>query len=317
MAEIGVDLFKAAVILKNDDVVAIPTETVYGLAANGLSAKAITKVFEVKNRPAFDPLIVHTSSLDRIFEFVEMVPEKAMTLFKQFSPGPLTILLPKNNIIPDIVTSGLPLVGIRIPNHTITLELLKDLPFPLAAPSANPFGYVSPTQASHVQDQLGNKIPYILDGGSCVVGVESTIVGFEGNKTIIYRQGGITKEAIESTLGESIETRISSSKPMAPGMLQSHYAPGKKIILGDIKSLIDNNINKKIAILSFATDFQTGNDYILSKTSNLAEAAQNLFAHLRAMDALDIDVIFAEYVPNLGIGRAINDRLKRAAFHEN
>ncbi len=190
MATIGNDILQAKKLLLEGELVAIPTETVYGLAANALNPEAVTQIFVVKERPSFDPLIVHVASIDQAQQFITAVPEKAIQLARHFWPGPLTLVLPKQSIIPDIVTSGLSTVGIRCPDHDLTRQLLSELPFPLAAPSANPFGYVSPTTAEHVNNQLGHKIKYILDGGPCRIGLESTIVGFENDQAVIYRSPG-------------------------------------------------------------------------------------------------------------------------------
>ncbi|WP_405512000.1 L-threonylcarbamoyladenylate synthase [Spirosoma sp. KNUC1025] len=189
MAQIGTDRQIAKQLLEAGNVVSIPTETVYGLAANALNPDAVLTIFRVKNRPTFDPLIVHTDSLEKLDRFVSTIPESARDLASTYWPGPLTLLLPKKAIIPDLVTAGLPTVGIRIPNHPLTLALLNSLDFPLAAPSANPFGYISPTTAQHVADQLGLQVPYILDGGPATIGIESTIVGFDGNKPTVFRLG--------------------------------------------------------------------------------------------------------------------------------
>jgi L-threonylcarbamoyladenylate synthase len=195
------NITQAATYLKVGEVVAIPTETVYGLAANAFDANAVAKIFEAKNRPFFDPLIVHTHAIEEVHKLVEEIPPQLLALAKKCWPGPLTLLLPKKAIIPDLVTAGLPAVGIRIPQQAATLQLLQLLEFPLAAPSANPFGYVSPTSAQHVFDQLQGKIPYILDGGECNVGLESTIVGMQNEVVTIFRVGGLSIEAIEEILG--------------------------------------------------------------------------------------------------------------------
>ncbi|MES2733756.1 MAG: L-threonylcarbamoyladenylate synthase, partial [Bacteroidota bacterium] len=186
-ARIGTNISHAIDLLQQGEVVAIPTETVYGLAGNALNTKAVARIFSVKNRPTFDPLIIHTNSLEKVLQFVDEMPAQAKTLAQACWPGPLTLLLPRKDSIPDLVTSGLDTVAVRIPNHSLTLSLLEALEFPLAAPSANPFGYISPTTAEHVYNQLGKKIPYILDGGPCLVGIESTIVGFEDGEPTIYR----------------------------------------------------------------------------------------------------------------------------------
>ncbi|TAD98237.1 MAG: threonylcarbamoyl-AMP synthase [Bacteroidetes bacterium] len=309
---IGKDIKFAKKLLEEGKLVAIPTETVYGLAANALDIQAVIQIFEVKNRPTFDPLIVHTHSLEKIKDLVLNIPKKAILLAEKLMPAPLTLLLPKKNIIPDLVTSGLPDVAIRIPNHQIALELLKNLDFPLAAPSANPFGYVSPTSAIHVEQQLGHKIPYILDGGNCEIGIESTIIGFQTDIPTVYRMGGISIEIIEKIIGKVQIQTHSSSNPKAAGMLESHYAPKKQLILGNIEEMLDIYKDHKLGILSFQKDFQQKNQIILSKKGNLAQAAQHLFAALRTFDSFDIDFILAELVPDLDLGRAINDRLKRA-----
>jgi len=313
---IGRDLQYAIELLKADQLVAIPTETVYGLAGNALNVEAVSQIFAVKNRPSFDPLIVHTSSLERLQTFVTDFPKNALLLAEAFMPGPLTLLLPKKELIPDLVTAGSPLVALRIPQHPLTLALLQQLDFPLAAPSANPFGYISPTTAQHVVQQLGQKIPYILDGGACDIGLESTIVGFEQEKVIIYRKGGIPMEAIESLVGKVELKPHSTSNPQAPGMLQSHYAPRVPLILGDIEKLLELHKGKKIGILSFQKIFPQTSPYhliTLSPTGNFAEAARNLFAGMRYLDSLDLDVMVAELLPEEDLGRAINDRLRRAS----
>lgn len=313
---IGKDLNYAIQLLKAEAVVAIPTETVYGLAGNALSPRAVSTIFEVKNRPSFDPLIVHTSHLERIADFTAEMPEAAWQLARKFMPGPLTLLLPKSDRIPDIVTAGSPRVAIRIPAHPMTQELLAALNFPLAAPSANPFGYISPTTAQHVEDQLGDKIPYILDGGPCQIGLESTIVGFENDKVVVYRKGGIAVEDIEVVVGPALVRPHSSSNPEAPGMLKSHYAPSAPVMLGHIESLLPQYPGIKAGTITFRrtipgipSDWQL----VLSPAGDLAEAARNLFAGMRRLDALQLDVILAELLPEEGLGRAINDRLRRAA----
>jgi len=309
-------VFEAAKQLTSGEVVAIPTETVYGLAANALDPTAVVKVFEAKNRPFFDPLIVHTDAIEKISDYAEAIPEQLMQLMQHFSPGPITILVKKKDIIPDIVTSGLERVGIRIPSHSLTLSLLRELDFPLCAPSANPFGFVSPTSAKHVADQLGEKIPMILDGGECAVGLESTIVGEEEGRIIVYRLGGLSIEEIESIVGK-VEVKInSSSNPEAPGMLTVHYAPKVPLVIGAIELLYEFHKGKRIALLSFQNDFSFLDfsiKRILSPDGNLQEAAANLFAALRAFSSENADVIIAEHFPESGLGRAINDRLRRAA----
>lgn len=311
MAAIGTDMDKALSLLQHDELVAIPTETVYGLAGNALSIAAVAKIFSVKERPQFDPLIVHVPDLEKAKEYVVEIPEAAKKLADKFWPGPLTLLLKKKSIIPDLVTAGLDTVGVRCPDHDLTRQLLKQLPFPLAAPSANPFGYVSPTKPEHVNEQLGDKIQYILDGGACPVGIESTIIGFENDTPVVYRLGGLSLEDIEKTIGPVTLMTHSTSNPKAPGQLQSHYAPRKKVILGSIEALLKTYNNA--GVLSFQKDFKVSNQIILSPSGKPEEAAQNLFGALRAFDKMKVDVVLTELVPDQGLGRAINDRLRRAA----
>ncbi|MFD2033330.1 L-threonylcarbamoyladenylate synthase [Belliella marina] len=321
MAEIGKDIAKAKQILEAGDLVGIPTETVYGLAGNALDVNAVSKIFETKNRPSFDPLILHTSSVDRVLDFVIEVPDALKVLADSFWPGPLTLLLPRKSIVPDLVTSGLDTVAVRIPSHPLTKELLSVLDFPLAAPSANPFGYISPTQASHVNDQLGSKVNYILDGGPCEVGLESTIVGLENGEVTVYRLGGIDLRSIEDKVGKIRQIAHSTSNPKAPGLLQSHYSPTKPFVLGELDKLIETYSNKGIefAVMSFSDSHESvekNRKIILSPNADLHEAAKNLFASMRILDSMDVSVILAELLPEEGLGRAVNDRLRRAAVQQ-
>jgi len=310
---IGTEIEKARELLLQNEVVAIPTETVYGLAGNALSAVAVSKIFEAKNRPHFDPLIVHVSSISEVSKYVEEIPELAFNLMEHLWPGALTVLLPKKSCIPDLTTSGLNEVGIRIPNHPMSLELLRSLPFPLAAPSANPFGYISPTSAQHVEDQLGEKIPYILNGGNCSVGIESTVLRVQHNEIEVLRLGGISIESLQRFTPNIRIHEHSTSSPAAPGMLTSHYAPRKPIYVGNIRELMHSFSLQKIGVLSFKEDFQIESQRILSKKGSFTEAASNLFAYLRELDQMNIDVILAEFLPDENLGRAINDKLKRAS----
>jgi L-threonylcarbamoyladenylate synthase len=311
---IGKDLENAKKILTNGEVCAIPTETVYGLAANALDTQAVAKIFEAKNRPRFDPLIVHTPSFKSLSLYVAEIPEWAKKLADHFMPGPLTLVLKRNDRIPDIVTSGLDTVAIRIPNHPLTLELLNSLEFPLAAPSANPFGYISPTTTQHVFDQLQGKIPYILDGDECQVGIESTIVGELAGKPVILRLGGTSAEDIWRVIGTCEIATHSSSNPINPGSLEHHYAPKHTLIFNDMN--FADYAPSKVAIISFQKEYseiEQSNQFILSPSGDLREAAAKIFSAMRELDGKDIDVIFAEEFPDEGLGRAINDRLKRAS----
>ncbi len=318
MAEIGTDIEKAARLLRQGKLVAIPTETVYGLAGNAFNEEAVLKIFETKNRPQFDPLIVHSSGIEWIKEHVAEIPSLARTLMDEFWPGPMTLVLPKKPIVPDLVTSGLDNVAVRVPSHPLTQELLRSLNFPLAAPSANPFGYVSPTTAQHVEDQLGEKIDYILDGGPTTVGLESTIIGFEEGKPIIYRLGGLSVDVIEDLIGPVEVTLNQSSDPKAPGMLKSHYAPGKPLYFGNPGEMIHEFEGKRIGFLGFMTRLEflpPDRQLLLSPHGDLHEAAVNLFAFMREFDKFPVDLILAERLPEIGLGRAINDRLRRAAVN--
>ena len=324
MSIISKDISKAVAILNAEGLVAIPTETVYGLAGNIYSEKAIKLVFETKKRPFFNPLIVHIPSVDELHDIVSYVPEKAKLLADAFWPGPLTLVLPKQSMIPDLITAGKNTVAVRIPNHSMALELLRQLDFPLAAPSANPFGSISPTTAQHVNDYFKNDIKMVLDGGACQRGIESTIIGFEGDEPVIYRLGSTSIEAIEVVVGSiqiknTMGERGRSQKDIAPnasGMLERHYAPTTQTILVDnISEAIEKYSDKRIGVLAFqnpekhdAISFQI----VLSETKDLQEAASKLYDALLQLDKQDIDLIIAERFPDFGLGRSINDRLQRA-----
>lgn len=310
--QIGTDLGLAADFLKNGKLVAIPTETVYGLAGNALDADAVLSIFSAKARPAFDPLIVHIGDFEQLQKFVAKIPRQARQLAQLFWPGPLTILFEKSALIPDIVTSGHQTVAVRIPNHPLTLQLLQQLDFPLAAPSANPFGYVSPTSAQHVYNQLNGKLPYILDGGQCSVGLESTIISFVGDTPKVLRLGGLPLDALETALDQKVEHQLSSSNPKAPGMLLSHYNPGKKVVL-DALPEADESTFGYIRFNALLPNVSADRQIVLSCNGDLNEAAKNLFSTLRFFDDKRFELVFAERVPSTGIGLAINDRLTRAA----
>ena len=312
--QIGQDIDEAIHWLNQGELVAIPTETVYGLAANGLHPLAIAKIYEAKNRPQFNPLILHAGSLQQLEPLVSGIPDVCLTLIKTFSPGPITFLLPKSNLVPDIVTAGSPFVAVRIPDHPLSLAMLLRLDYPLAAPSANPSGYVSPVSAKHVLQGLSGKIPYILDGGNCRVGLESTIVSFDKDDIVIHRLGAITPEQIQEVTGCSIKMSLSHASPMAPGQLKSHYATHTPLVIGDVEDFILKHPSRRIGVISFQQSFETGAVAceVLSEKGNLIEAASNLFQAMRQLDGLELDFIIAEHFPEEGVGRAINDRLQRA-----
>lgn len=317
MAELGTDLAKARKLLEEGKLVAIPTETVYGLAGNAFNVDAVASIFATKKRPSFDPLILHTNSLEKIETFVTEVPALARKLAENFWPGPLTILFKKRSVIPDLVTSGLDTVAVRIPKHPLSLSLLETLDFPLAAPSANPFGYVSPTSPGHVEQQLGTDIPYILDGGDCSVGVESTIISFEEKKPTILRMGGLAIESIEEVLGKVEVKAHSSSAPAAPGMLKSHYAPGKSFALIDSLEAFTLPENDEVAVLVFdqlIPSVSAAKQFMLAPSGDVREAAKRLFGMIRMLDEKEgVKEIIALKVPEEGLGRAVNDRLRRAS----
>lgn len=314
MAIIGNQILKAKALLEKGELVAIPTETVYGLAANAFNENAVLKIYEVKNRPKFNPLIIHSNSLERFEKWGIEISPKLKLLADKFSPGPLTYVVPKSTQIPDIISAGQDSVAIRIPNHKVALELLSALDFPLAAPSANPSEYVSPTSAFHVQAQLGDVLEYILDGGPCSIGVESTIIDVRGDKVRLLRLGGISKEEIEEVLGEEIEDLLVSDNIIAPGMMKRHYATQHPLLFEkemNIEMITENTY--ALRFKDFADYLPIHRQFLLSPNGDLNEAAAKLFSVMRKMDEIEMDIIIAEKLPEIGIGRAINDRLERAA----
>jgi L-threonylcarbamoyladenylate synthase len=317
MSIISKDIQKAIQLLTDDELVAIPTETVYGLAGNIFSEKAINRIFSTKKRPFFNPLIVHLPSVEALENVVAHVPDKAALLAATFWPGSLTLVLKKNNKIPDIITAGKDTVAVRVPNHPLTLALLKQLPFPLAAPSANPFGSISPTKASHVEGYFKNDIKQVLDGGACTNGIESTIVGFENDEPILYRLGALSIEAIEAVVGKVLVKNKTAQSPEAPGMLARHYAPSTQTFLVDsVAEEIKKHAGKKIGIIVFKDSLNNSSltEIILSKKGSLQEAASKLYDALHELDAQNLEVIITERFPDSGLGKSINDRLQRATF---
>ena len=318
MSIISKDISKAVALLNNEKLVAIPTETVYGLAGNIYSKTAITSIFTTKQRPLFNPLIVHIPSIHQLDTIVSAIPEKATQLARAFWPGSLTLVLPKKDTIPDIITAGKTTVAVRVPNHPVTLELLKQLEFPLAAPSANPFNRISPTTAQHVDAYFKDAIQMVLDGGACKNGIESTIVGFENNEPVIYRLGSISVEDIEAVVGTITIKNKKENNPEAPGMLDKHYAPTTPTILShDILKTLKQYPNKRIGIITFNSNLKDNSittQIILSEKGNMAEAASKLYNAMHVLDNHNLDVIITERFPNFGLGKSINDRLQRATF---
>jgi L-threonylcarbamoyladenylate synthase len=328
--EIGTSVQAAAQYLRSGQLVAVPTETVYGLAGNAMRPEVLAQIFEVKSRPTFDPLIVHGANREALAPLVTSWPDEALRLADAFWPGPLTLVLPRTHLVPDLVTAGLETVAVRVPDHPMMQALLQSLDFPLAAPSANPFGYISPTTATHVHDQLGRLIPYILDGGPCHVGLESTIVSvIPGQPLRLLRRGGLASEAIERIVGPLASATdagqaLAQLHPQAPGQLVSHYAPRTRLRVGSWaqrEELFPLVPAQQLGYLAFDTlidkRFESeplpGGQLVLTSAGNLTKAAQNLFASMRQIDALGLAGIIAQPAPNQGLGLAINDRLRRAS----
>lgn len=310
------DISKAVAILNREDVVAIPTETVYGLAGNIYSDKALRKIFEVKQRPSFNPLIVHLHSIEQLGDIVREFPPKAQSLAEAFWPGSLTLVLKKQPTVPDLITAGKDTVAVRIPNHPVTLALLKALTFPLAAPSANPSNRISPTKASHVESYFKHAIPMVLEGGECTNGLESTIIGFDNNEPVLYRLGSISVEEIESVVGKISLKNKEEQSPNAPGMLGKHYSPTTKTYLvSDIEPFLAEHADQKIGVIRFSDTLTAPNIQhveILSESGDLKEAASRLYSALHTLDSLKLDMILAQRLPDIGLGKSINDRLERA-----
>ena len=316
MTKQGGDVNFAKRILEDAGLVGIPTETVYGLAGNAIDNAAVVKIFKAKNRPAFDPLIVHVGTVAEFDRYASDIPANAMKLAEKVCPGPISFVFKKKSTIPDLVTSGHQTVALRVPNHPLTLKLLERLDFPLAAPSANPFGYTSPTTAEHVIEQLHEQVGYVLDGGECQVGLESTIIDFSKDQPAVLRLGGLSLEFLEEELETEILVKTSSSNPNAPGMLSAHYNPGKPVLICDIDHEIKLRKEQRVGILSFSKLYDgvpKKLQRVLSYKRDFGEAAQNFFRMLREFNKLPVDVVLTEWLPEEGLGRAINDRLKRAA----
>lgn len=313
----GIDVEQAGRLLREGKLVAFGTETVYGLGANAYDMQAVARVFEAKNRPRFDPLIVHVASPEQIEEVAASVPSSARRLIETFWPGPLTLVLPKRETIPDLVTSGRPTVGVRVPAPEMTRALLAEAGVPVAAPSANPFGRISPTTADHVQEQLGGLVDYIFDCGPCTVGIESTVVDVTGDVPLILRPGGVTQEAIEQIVGPvELVTNVEDGPQRAPGMLSRHYAPRTPLVISETPVATAESQEGTIGLLAFGPAPESrlfSRLELLSERGDLVEATAGFFAALRRLDAAGLDQIIATPFPETGLGRALNDRLRRAA----
>jgi L-threonylcarbamoyladenylate synthase len=300
----------AVSLLRNGQVVAFPTETVYGLGAIAFEPRAIAQIFEIKGRPRFDPLIVHAENAQKAFELCANTPLVAIRLAEAFWPGPLTLVLPKRPSIPDIVTAGLASVAVRVPAHPVALQLLAAIEAPLAAPSANRFGRASPTTSTHVQDDLGSAVELILEGGPCERGIESTILSLLYERPRLLRPGGISLEAIQALIGDVDATVAVTTRPQSPGQLSSHYAPSTR--MEPFREEPQPAAEERVGLLAIAKSrpgFAAVE--ILSSQGDLREAASNLFAALRRLDCQRLDRILCEFAPAHGLGLAINDRLWR------
>jgi L-threonylcarbamoyladenylate synthase len=317
MIIVSKDINEAARLLSNEEVIAIPTETVYGLAGNIYSDKAIKQIFATKNRPPFNPLIVHISAIDALHKVAQQIPDAAFLLAERFWPGPLTLILPKKNHISNLVSGGKATVGVRVPNHSLTLSLLDLLDFPLAAPSANPSGRISPTKVEHIISYFSDTLPMVLDGGACQRGVESTIVGFEGKDIVIYRLGAIQLEDIKALVGDLRVKHYASQTPDAPGMLLKHYATTTPLVLtNNLMQEVEKHKDKKIGILHFDDvdmDLTHIKSAIVCQSSNYEQGAQQLYDFMHYLDEQQLDLIIAQKCRPEGLGLTINDRLFRAA----
>jgi len=317
-ARIDTDLARAIALLKEGAAVAIPTETVYGLAADAMNPAAVRRVFALKGRPATHPVIVHIADATAIDAWAQRVPDAARVLAAAFWPGPLTLILPRRPEVPDSVTGGQDSVGLRVPDHPLSLALLEQSGLGLAAPSANRFGRVSPTTAEHVASELGDAVDMILDGGPCRVGVESTIVDFTGPTPVLRRPGDLSPEAIAAALGQPIAFAPGSG-PRAPGTLAAHYAPRTPLCLAGRDTLwrrIEQLSREGVRVAALALAPVTTNQPNVSVMPAEAEAyARLLYARLREIDAADYDILLVETVPDTPAWLAVRDRLRRAAAH--
>lgn len=309
---ISTDLEFAKKYLSEGQVIAVPTETVYGLAADALNAKAVQNIYAIKQRPSNNPLILHFANFKAVQPYVKNIPEDLELLAIKFSPGPLTFLLEKSNLVPKEITGGLSRVGIRIPSHPLLMKLLESLDFPLAAPSANLYGFVSPTTSMQVKAQLDGKIPMILEGGACEYGLESTIIGMESEKVVIYRLGSIDLDEISICLGYIPEVQNHASHlPLAPGMVKYHYSTHTPLYF--LKKMEQPQPKQGYIFLSkIPNDFPKEHSMVLSESGDLKEIARNLYSGLYQMDLRGFDAIHIEAPEGVGLGLTILDRLNRA-----
>jgi L-threonylcarbamoyladenylate synthase len=318
------DLAKAAAALAVGLLVAFPTETVYGLGADAFNQSALARIFEVKSRPRFDPLIIHIAALETLWRIADKpslskaAVERLSVLVEKLWPGPLTLILPKRGEVPDLATSALATVAIRFPSHPVAQKIIRLSTGAIAAPSANLFGRLSPTRAAHVKAQLGDKVDYIVDGGKTTVGLESTVLDLSGEVPRILRQGGTEREKIEALIGpvEQQSCDSPSEAPLSPGQLKSHYAPRTPLVICKRGEMDATPFASGEGRLYFShpkiEGILTDRARVLSETGNVTEAATNFFDCLHELDSMGLDFIRAEEAPASGLGEAINDRLRRA-----
>lgn len=285
--------------LLSGNIVALPTETVYGLGANALNAEAVVKIYEAKQRPRFNPVIVHVTDADEFEKYAEEIPQAVYKLAEKFSPGPISYVLKKRKIIPDMVTAGNDSVALRIPSHGLFQKVLMEAGVPVCAPSANRFGKISPTSAEEVLKELDGRINFILDGGKCSIGIESTVVSFIDEEIRILRHGFITKEEIEKVTGKTAGSK--PDKLISPGMMKVHYAPNTPLYFVNGFEEVKKFKDKRIGVLNF------------SKYRDNREIALNLFSDLRILDEMNFDFIVCKKTEDEGLGMAINERLEKAA----
>lgn len=311
----GTSVSTAVRWLQQGEVVGIPTETVYGLAASMYQPEAVKRIFSIKNRPVNNPLILHVADIADLEILVKDIPREALQLAEACWPGPLTMILPRSSNVPDIVTGGQSTVAVRIPAHPLTLELLKQLGEPVAAPSANKYNYISPVTAIAVEEMLGNEIPYILDGGPCQKGIESTIVAFNQGEVQLLRKGAYTEEELSRITGTEILQEQTEIRH--PGMHKKHYSPRTPVILtNEVDELVTMLKPMRVALISFCNQYDylpVAKSVVLSPKANLEEAARKLYDTMYQLDKEAYDMIIAEEMPDRGLGRAMNDRLSRAA----
>ena len=311
------ELAKAVRQLNAGALVVIPTETVYGLAANAYNDSAVQAIFRTKNRPANNPLILHIKNAEELHTVAQNIPDLAWDLAKKFWPGPLTLILEKQKHISDLVSAKHPTIAVRVPNHELTLKLLKKLDFPLVAPSANRSNHISPTSPAHVRNSLGVKAPFIIDGGPCAEGLESTIIGFDGEEVVLYRHGALPLEEIESFIGKPVRLKEDNkTQGISPGSSKKHYSPNTAFSICSLPKRDFEQLFTRVGYLVFQKTFNVESPHViheLSPRGSLSETAANLYDALHMMDDMQLDIIVAQRFPDVGIGKAINDRLSRAA----